>query len=154
IPFKWDIRDNKERKKLFPYPTGQHERLVTDNDPARKYDWAVLLNFTTPEESTILLAPLAKSAGGRESCGAAVFADKEDPDFKKILAALQVSKQKFAERPQWGQEGWKPNPQYIREMKRFGILPESFDVAKDPFDPFAADQAYWRSMWSKGGANP
>ena len=149
IPFKWDIRDNKERKKLFPYPTGQHERLVTDNDPARKYDWAVLLNFTTPEESTILLAPLAKSAGGRESCGAATFADKEDPDFKKMLAGIQVSKQKFAERPQWGQEGWKPNPQYIREMKRFGILPESFDIDKDPFDPFTADQAYWRASWSK-----
>jgi hypothetical protein len=32
-------------------------------------------------------------------------------------------------------------------MKRFGTLPASFDLAKDPIDVFATDQAYWRSLW-------
>ena len=151
IPFDWKIRNEKERSKLFPYQTGAHERLVLDNDPAQKYDWDVLVNFTTPEESAILLAPLAKDAGGYGSCGAATFADKEDPDYKKMLSAIHESKKRFAGRPQWGQEGWRPNPQYIREMKRFGILPESFDIEKDPFDPFVIDQAYWRSLWPQAG---
>jgi hypothetical protein len=44
-------------------------------------------------------------------------------------------------------QGWKPNKDYIREMKRFGILPNAFDVTKDPFDPFNTDQLYWRSLW-------
>jgi len=149
IPFNRQLREQKERSKLFPYPTGAHERLVIDNDPARKYDWEVLINFTNPEESAILLAPLAKSAGGYQSCGAAVFADKNDPDYKKMLDAIQESKQRYTANPPWGQEGWLPNPQYIREMKRFGILPESFDITKDPFDPFEVDQAYWRSAWPK-----
>ena len=33
-----------------------------------------------------LLAPLAKAAGGEESCKKAVFADKDDPDYKKLAA--------------------------------------------------------------------
>jgi hypothetical protein len=40
-----------------------------------------------------------------------------------------------------------PSPLYIREMKRYGILPAEFDPAKDPFDVYALDQAYWRSFW-------
>ena len=150
IPFNHQIRMDKELRKIFPQPVGNYERLYLDNDPAQKYDWSVLINFTTPEDSAVLLAPLAKAAGGYQSCGAAVFADKDDPDYKKILEGIQESKKRFAANPQWGQEGWKPNPQYIREMKRFGILPEAFDIAKDPFDPFAVDQAYWRSLWSPG----
>lgn len=149
IPFNHQIRMDKENRKLFPQPIGSYERLYLPDDPAKKYDWAMLINFTTPEDSSILLAPLAKAAGGYQSCGAPVFADKDDPDYKKMLDGIQESKKRFAKNPQWGQEGWKPNPQYIREMKRFGILPETFDIAKDPFDPFVVDQAYWRSAWPK-----
>ena len=32
-------------------------------------------------------------------------------------------------------------------MKRFNVLPESFDVAKDHIDLYATDRAYWRSLW-------
>ncbi|MCL1920602.1 MAG: hypothetical protein FWG50_05915 [Kiritimatiellaeota bacterium] len=150
IPFSHQVRMDKERTKIFPQPVGNYERLYLDDDPARKYDWAVLVNFTTPEESAILLAPLAKAAGGYGACGGnTVFADKDDPDYKKMLTSIQNAQKRYAENPPWGQEGWQPNPQYIREMKRFGVLPESFDIAKDPFDPFAIDQAYWRSAWPR-----
>ena len=43
--------------------------------------------------------------------------------------------------------GFRPNEHYVRWMKRFGILPENFDPAKDPIDPYETDQAYWRSLW-------
>ena len=36
---------------------------------------------------------------------------------------------------------------YVREMKRYGVLPASFDASVDPIDVYAADQAYWRSFW-------
>jgi hypothetical protein len=34
-------------------------------------------------------------------------------------------------------------------MKRFGILPESFDAAKDRLDPYATDRKYWESLWHR-----
>ena len=39
-----------------------------------------------------------------------------------------------------------PSPQYIREMKRYGILPRDFTLAPS-FDAYATDEAYWRSFW-------
>jgi len=41
----------------------------------------------------------------------------------------------------------KPSPNYIREMKRYGILPPDFDLATNPIDAYATDEAYWRSFW-------
>jgi len=46
--------------------------------------------------------------------------------------------------------GYRPCPEYIREMQRFGILPK--DLAPGvPVDPYAygTDRAYWQSLWYK-----
>jgi len=32
-------------------------------------------------------------------------------------------------------------------MKRFGILPASFDITIDPIDVYEVDRRYWRSFW-------
>jgi len=111
------------------------------------FDAGVLVNYTQPEYSCILLAPLAKEAGGYGRCGDAVFTNKNDAAYIKLLASIKDGKTLYDARPPWGTAGWKPNAQYVREMKRFGILPASFDLAKDAFDPFATDQTYWRSLW-------
>jgi len=51
------------------------------------------LNLSNPSHSAALQAPLAKAAGGWGLCkgkdGASVFSDKNDPDYKKALAALR-----------------------------------------------------------------
>jgi len=39
---------------------------------------------TNVDHNGVLLAPLAKSAGGTEACGQAVFKSKDDPDYKAI----------------------------------------------------------------------
>ena len=50
------------------------------------------LNLTHPEHSQALQAPLAEGAGGLGLCldkgGTAVFASKDDPDYRRILDAL------------------------------------------------------------------
>ncbi len=46
----------------------------------------------------------------------------------------------------------RPNEQYIREMKRYGILPRDFDPATTPVDVYATDEAYFRSFWCQGNA--
>ncbi len=40
-----------------------------------------------------------------------------------------------------------PSPLYVREMKRYGILPLDLDTATSPIDVYATDEAYWRSFW-------
>ena len=146
FPFNWGLRRDKERQ-LAGRPTGSHERIILPNDPARMFDSALLVNYTQPDCSSILLAPLAKESGGYGRCARTVFKDKNDPDYKKLIASIESGKSLYDARPPWGTPGWQPNAQYVREMKRFGILPETFDLTKDTLDPFATDQAYWRSLW-------
>ena len=114
-------------------------------------------NLSHPEHSKVLLKPLAKSAGGlgmlkKNPVGKeeiiAVFKDTNDPDYRAILALAQAG-QKYleTENPRFDMPGFKPSPEYIREMKRFGILPETFDLAKDSVNPYETDRRYWESLW-------
>jgi hypothetical protein len=43
--------------------------------------------------------------------------------------------------------GFRPNEHYVREMKRYGVLPTSYNPASHPIDVYETDQAYWRSFW-------
>ena len=42
--------------------------------------------------------------------------------------------------------GFRPGPEYVREMVRFGILPRAPGDAT-PIDVYATDRAYWKSHW-------
>ena len=60
-------------------------------DPAAKKPGPVPLGrvrFTNPHHNAFLVAPLAKSAGGSEKCGRAVFADTQDADYQKLLSVF------------------------------------------------------------------
>ena len=118
----------------------------------------IIYNYSRPEKSVQLLAPLAKDAGGYGACrqlvekdgklevGAKVmnvFASKDDPDYQILLKAIQDIKALHDGDPRWDTPGFIPPPEYVREMKRYGILPESLDRLKDPIDFYAADRAYW-----------
>ncbi len=129
-----------------------------------KHCWN-LYNLSHPEKSMILLAPLAKEAGGYGWCMAGpvdgkpdqparVFRDPGDPDYQAILAAIQAAKVRRGDAHPFDMPGFRANEHYVRWMKRFGILPESFDAAKDPIDPYATDEAYWRSLWYRPGTQP
>jgi hypothetical protein len=43
------------------------------------------IRVARPQFNAFLLAPLARSAGGTEACGRAVFPDTSDPDYRAIL---------------------------------------------------------------------
>ncbi len=36
--------------------------------------------------------------------------------------------------------------EYVREMKRFGILPQGVDPEKDKIDVYETDAGYWQSF--------
>ena len=135
-----------------------------DNKAVWRYQQHIIYNLTHPEQSIQLLAPLSKEAGGYGICRAVdsgaspssdtqapapvegVFEGPSDPDYQILLAAIEDAKALHDSDPRWDTPGWKAPPEYVREMKRHGILPETFDRDKDPLDPHEIDQKYWRAV--------
>ena len=81
----------------------------------------------------LLLAPLSRKAGGYGICrlgpdpGATkprpVFRDVTDPDYQVLLTAILLTSQRLEEIKRFDMPGFRPHQAYVREMKRFGILP-------------------------------
>ncbi len=66
------------------------------------------VRLTDPEMNDFLLAPLAKAAGGRESCGKPVFSSKSDLDYLALLATFEPVRAMLAARPRMDMPGAKP----------------------------------------------
>ena len=116
------------------------------------YCWN-LYNLSRPADSMILRASLAKTAGGYEWCKtkdgqpAPTFRDSADPDYRAILGAIEAAKTRLESYGRPSMPGFRPGDYYVRWMKRFGVLPESFDLDKAPINVYETDAAYWRSLW-------
>ena len=121
------------------------------NDPRLKLSRHIVFNLTRPERSLLLLAPLAKAAGGLELCRdkqdqpAVVFANTEEPDYRALLAMVEAGKQNLETIKRFDMPGFQPPPQYVREMKRYGILPA--DLPPDAaINAYETDRKYWESL--------
>jgi len=116
------------------------------------YSRHLLFNLTRPEKSLYLQAPLAKAAGGLGLCtnaqGKAVFESKNDPGYQKLLAMIVDGKRLADQEPRFDTRQFCPNPEYLREMKRYGIVPENADPRKDKLDPYEIDRRYWNLDWT------
>ena len=79
----------------------------------------------------------------------AVFADKNDPDYVLLHRMIAAAGARLKEVGSFDVPGFRPNPHYVREMKRFDILPANYEkVSKGRVvDVYAIDRAYWRSLW-------
>ncbi|MGO9920983.1 MAG: hypothetical protein ACLQIB_40635, partial [Isosphaeraceae bacterium] len=80
---------------------------------------------------------------GPETGGAPVFADKTDADYRALLAMCEAGRRRLEEIKRFDMPGFRPRPEYVREMKRFGVLPASLDLEKDPIDVYSLDRRYW-----------
>jgi hypothetical protein len=108
-----------------------------------------LCNLDRPEKSLVVRAPLAKQAGGLGICGEDVFTNKEDADYRRILASIETAAGELAAGRRFDMPGFRPNQYYIREMQRFGFLPQNL-MPDEKIDYYATDQAYWESFWWHG----
>ncbi len=128
------------------------------NDPRFQMSRHIMFNLTRPEKSLLVLAPLAAKSGGLELCRdkqgkpAVVFADSNDPDYKKLVEMAAAGKKYLEKIKRFDMSDFRPRREYVREMKRFGILPADlpFDA---PVDVYKTDQAYWRSLWYRAPAS-
>jgi hypothetical protein len=119
---------------------------LTVADLRRRLSRHILYNLTRPEKSMLLLAPLDKAAGGYGLCKASVFASVSDADYGAILAGIAEAGRKLEEMKRFDMPGFRPRVEWVREMKRFGILPESHNPA-DAVDYYARERDYWKSLW-------
>ena len=122
------------------------------SDPRLLSSRHLAFNLTRPEKSLILLAPLARTAGGYGLCRPAgapvktdgqVLASRDDPDYRTLLAMCEAGARRLNEIKRFDMPGFRPRPEYVREMIRYGVLPKSFDPATDPIDVYAVDRTYW-----------
>jgi len=143
-PLPLTMKDEKRKSLVKELGMAPHERIVQKDD--FRFSGHVLLNLSRPGLSPLLLGPLPKAAGGWGTCPSA-FTGKDDIAYKILLAAVEKQKKRLEEVPRFGTPEFKPNRQYVREMKRFGVLPDDFDLGRDPIDVFETDQKYWKQFW-------
>jgi hypothetical protein len=143
---------NKSTPRLMPIPRALSE------GPLRN----IVFNLTRPDKSLVLLAPLSKQAGGYGLCKTAarngqsaeragVFADTHDSDYQTIFALCMAGKKHLDRIKRFDMPDFRPIPTYVREMKRYGIIPENL-AADAGIDAYATDRAYWRSLWYRPDA--
>ncbi len=89
-------------------------------DPRLQFSRHILYNLSRPEKSLLLLAPLAKSAGGHGTCGE-VFREPQEHD-SRVAVGVQEAKTHLESITRFNMPHFRPEPEYVREMKRYGIL--------------------------------
>lgn len=134
-----------ERGVSFWQPSLDDPRLLTSRH--------IVFNLTRPEDSLLLLAPLAREAGGWGLCrdsqtGAAhtLFSSADDPDYRTLLAMISAGREFLARNKRFDMPGFRPRPDWVREMTRYGILPAE-TRPEDIGNVYAVEQDYWRSLW-------
>ncbi len=116
-----------------------------------KFNQQTLQNLSRPEYSRLILAPLSKTSGGYGICqgksDTPVLASRDAPEFRSLLRAIRKTKDELDRIKRFDMPDFIPNEHYLREMKRYGMLPADHDDA-EPIDYYELDQAYWKSHWS------
>jgi len=155
---------SKCHRQRMPAP---QSNSIAGNKNRKTYFWDahMAFNLTRPPKSPLLMAPLSVKAGGWGTCKARdkspaqaqaakqLFGDTKHADYQAILKMIEQVKGCLEKNKRWDMPGFKPHPYYVREMKRYGILSEAFDVDRDKIDIFELDRRYWESFWyyPKGG---
>lgn len=134
-----------ERGVSFWQPDMRDPRLLTSRH--------IVFNLSHPDQSLFLLAPLAREAGGWELCRdpktqepRSVFANTNDPDYRTLLAMCASGQAQLDKVKRFDMPGFRPRPDWIRELKRYGIMDANFDPA-GPVDCYRTERRYWESLW-------
>ncbi len=141
------------------------------DDPRLKHNRHVVFNLTRPDKSLVLLAPLAKTAGGYGLCRnvaqasslrtnnasanndprkleacATVFASKDDPGYRVLLAMCEAGKRRLDEIKRFDMPGFRPREEWVREMIRYGVLPAG-TKPEAVTNVYEVERKYWQLLW-------
>ncbi len=143
-PLPLTMSEQQRRKLVKELGTAPYERVVRKDD--YRFSPHVLLNMSRPEQSPLLLGPLPKAAGGWGTCPSQ-FSGKDDVAYQILLRDISRQKKRLTNVPRFGTPEFKPNKQYVREMKKFGVLPAELDFSRESIDVFETDRKYWELFW-------
>jgi len=145
------IHAKKDRSTMTPEYEAQWQEAFSRNESQLRRGSAIIVNWDRPEKSLVLLAPLAKSAGGYASASEAdvkagkvkacpaLFQNADDLDYRAILAGLpRVPAHKPDSRG-------RMHPSF----KEFGVVPPGSPDKLGTFDKESLWGAYWESLWWK-----
>ncbi len=134
-----------ERGVSFWQPRLDDPRLLTSRH--------IVFNLSRPEQSLMLLAPLAKAAGGWGLCRdpksgttTNVFASRNEADYQALLAMVAAGSDFLAAHKRFDMPGFVPRSDWVREMQRYGVLPAGTGPG-DVKDVYAVEAKYWESLW-------
>lgn len=123
-------------------------------DPRLNTSRHIVFNLTRPQNSILLLAPLAQSAGGWGLCRdlersepAQVFATTDDADYRTLLAMCVAGQEHLQRVKRFDMPGFTPRKDWVREMQRYGILDACDPLERECLDVYAVEQRYWQSLW-------
>ena len=77
--------------------------------------------------------------------------DPLDPDYRCLLAGIQEAKVHLESITRFTMPNFRPEPEYVREMKHYRILPESYRDG-EPLNVYDTDRRYWESFWHQPAA--
>ncbi len=136
-----------ERGVSFWQPAMDDPRLLTSRH--------IVFNLTRPDQSLLLLAPLAEAAGGWGLCKdpktkapVTVFADTNDAGYQTLRAMCEAGKERLERDRRFDMPGFRPRQDWVREMQRYGILPRTLS-GDQAIDPYAVEKEYWESLWHR-----
>jgi hypothetical protein len=144
--------------------------LLSWTRPLSRYSRHRIYNLSRPEKSVALSVALAKGAGGSatEALGQSatiaedfsipplavkhpiVFTHRDDPDYQAILAHIQAAGKRLRQIKRFDMPDFRPAPEYLREMRRYGLLPPSSIDDTAPIDSYEADRRYWAMIYAEG----
>jgi hypothetical protein len=75
------------------------------------------VRITEPELNPFLVAPLAKTAGGSQQCGKAIFESRDDADYRAILATFRPNEAMLKLRPRMDMPGAVPSSSVSRSCQ-------------------------------------
>lgn len=106
--------DAEGGRRIVPEDLNEKLNSVTARRCMRCHQTGVpsegFVRLTEPQLNDFLAAPLAKSAGGRGSCGETVFRSVEDADYQALLKCFEPVNQMLAQRPRMDMPGASPAP--------------------------------------------
>ena len=118
VPYYGTSSSNHKRRlgsrRMMPVDLDKTLAEVASRRCAECHEKGVPRKFYTrmlePENNNFMLAPLAESAGGSQACGKAVFADKNDPDYRKLLGVFEPIQELLKNRPRADMPGFVMPP--------------------------------------------
>lgn len=115
--------------------------------PRHHMSWSgTICNISNPDRSFLVRAPLAKEAGGLGICSKIVFESKDDPLYQDIVRRLGETKRQMEAGKRFDMPGFRPNDDYIREMKKYGFVPKELGP-NETYDYYKIEKEYFDSWF-------